>query len=356
MEKKVAGTAPFRLSRRSVLGAAALAAPALLARRADAAERCVVGTWGGDYGKQLRHNIGQPILKPEGIDVVQAIGDEAPRIARLFAERRLPRGTFDIACLETPNGYRAATAGLVEKVDTSKVPNLAHVSPLLHSGTFMPDEYVPQIWSAQVLAYNPQRMTNPPTRLAGLLDPRWKGKVGVQAKLGFWLMMGAALAVGGSPDAFDKAKQYFLKLAANGLRLYPETDDLAPAFKSGEIDVGIIWLARTVMWQNAGFPVRGLVPEEGAITFISGMVVPKNAPDKQAAYKYLNALLEPSAQLGFAEHMGYLPTVNNVKLTGRTATQLALPKDAKLVQPDYAKVTKAEAEINDWWLTHIERK
>ncbi|MGH7057336.1 MAG: ABC transporter substrate-binding protein, partial [Acetobacteraceae bacterium] len=329
---------------------------AALARRAAAAERCVVGTWGGSYAHLLSENIGQPILKPKGVDVIQSIGDEAPRVAKLVAERRLPRSTFDIACMVAPNGYRTSTAGLVEKLDTSKVPNLAHVLPSMHIGGFMPDEFVPQIWSPQVLVYNPTTVKNPPTRITDLLDPRWKGKVGVVSENSFPLVMGVALAVGGNPDAVDKAKQFLLKLNKNGLRIYPETDSLAPAFKSGEIEVGIIWLARTVMWQNEGFPVQGRVPEEGAIVFISGMVMPKNAPNKAAAYKYLNALLEPSAQIGFAEHMGYLPTVNNVKLTGRTATQLGLPKGAKLVHPDYAKTAKLEPEMNDWFLKHIERR
>ena len=96
--------------------------------------------------------------------------------------------------------------------------------------------------------------------------------------------MAASLYETGKTTDFDKAKAFMLKLNANGLRLYPETDALAPAFKSGEISVGVIWLARTFMWQNAGFPVKGNFPKEGAILYVSGMVVPKNAPDKDAAY------------------------------------------------------------------------
>ena len=72
-------------------------------------------------------------------------------------------------------------------------------------------------------------------------------------------------------------------------------------------------------------PGDGAFPKEGAILYVSGMVVPKNAPDKEAAWKYVNALLEPSAQQGFAEHMGYLPTVDDATLTGKIAEQLAFP-------------------------------
>lgn len=347
-----------RVSRRRVLaaGAAALAAPALVSRRAAAADRCVVGTWGGDYARLLRENIDAPILNPAGVEVIQAVADETPRVAQVFAQRQLPHGTLDIACVGAPNGYRMAASGLLEALDETKVPNLKHVIPLLHNGAFMPNQFVPHIYSVQGIAYNPQTVKNPPKTWAELLDPRWKGKVGALATAGQWVIQGAALATGGNTDDFDKAKEYLLKLNANGLHVYAETDAMAPAFKSGEIDVGIVWLARTVMWQNADFPVAGVVPEEGAIIYISGMTMPKNAPDKEAAYKYMNALLQPSAQQGFAAHMGYLPTVNDASLTGKVAEQLTLPKDAKLVQADYAKVAAETPELNDWWLKNILRK
>jgi putative spermidine/putrescine transport system substrate-binding protein len=344
-------------SRRRVLAAgAALAATPLLGHVARAEDRCVVGTWGGDYARLLRENIDDPILKPKGLEVVQAVGDEAPRLAQLVAQKPLPRGALDIACVGATSGYVAADKDLLETLDPAKVPNLKNVIPLLHSGNFMPDKFVPHIYSVQGIAYNPTAVKDPPQTWNDLLDPRWKGKVGALATAGFWVMQGAALSQGGSPTAFDKAKEFLTKLNDQGLHLYAQTDDMAPGFKSGEIEVGIIWLARTVMWQNADFPVAGLVPKEGAIVYVSGMVMPKNAPDKDSAYAYMNALLEPAAQQGFAAHMGYLPTVGNAQLTGKVAEQLTLPADAKLAQPDYPEAAKVQAEMNDWWLKNIMRK
>ena len=78
---------------------------------------------------------------------------------------------------------------------------------------------------------------DPPQSLADLLDPKWKGKVGVVSHGGNqWLMMAASLLLTGTTTNFDKAKAFMLKLNANGLHLYPETDAFAPAFKSGEIE------------------------------------------------------------------------------------------------------------------------
>jgi putative spermidine/putrescine transport system substrate-binding protein len=110
------------------------------------------------------------------------------------------------------------------------------------------------------------------------------------------------------------------------------------------------------MWQNAGFPVKGRFPKEGAILYVSGMVVPKNARNREAAFAYLNAMLDPRAQQGFAAQMGYLPTVDDAPLSGKVGEQLALP-DPKpnLVTADYSVLAQALPELNDWWLKNIQR-
>ena len=83
-------------------GAAALAtglgSPAL----AQAAGKVVVGTWGGDYARLLTKNIEDPFLKAKGMEVVQDQAGDAPRRAKMVAERRLPRGTVDIQGLSAP--------------------------------------------------------------------------------------------------------------------------------------------------------------------------------------------------------------------------------------------------------------
>src|ERR1700761_1778345 len=154
------------VSRRLVLGGGALLAAPAIVRQARAAEQCVVGTWGGDYARLLRENIDDPILKPTGVDVVQDIGDENPRVSKLYAQKKLPRGTMDIACVGALNGYRVTEGEVVETLDETKVPNLKHVLPDLHMPAF-----VPHIYSAQVLVYNPDTVKQPPSTMSDLLDP-----------------------------------------------------------------------------------------------------------------------------------------------------------------------------------------
>ncbi|MCA0420385.1 MAG: twin-arginine translocation signal domain-containing protein, partial [Proteobacteria bacterium] len=85
------------------VGAAALATATGMPAFAQSGGRVVVGTWGGDYARLLTKNIEDPILKPKGLEVVQDQAGDAPRRAKMVAERRLPRGTVDIQGLSAAN-------------------------------------------------------------------------------------------------------------------------------------------------------------------------------------------------------------------------------------------------------------
>jgi putative spermidine/putrescine transport system substrate-binding protein len=51
--------------------------------------------------------------------------------------------------------------------------------------------------------------------------------------------------------------------------------------------------------------------ERGLPMYCLGFAIPKNAPNKEGGYAYMNAMLEKSAQENFAIDMGYNPTVSN---------------------------------------------
>jgi putative spermidine/putrescine transport system substrate-binding protein len=335
------------LSRRAMLtGMGGLGAAALGGRRARAEDQTVVvGTWGGDYARLLHENVEAPLLAPKGINVVQDVGDEPPRVAKIIASRRLPRGAQDVSCMQPSSAYLLAAQGLLAELDATKVPNLAHADKAMVTANF-----VPHIWSPQILIYNPDVLTTPPKSFSDLLDPKYAGKIGFPDGNNLYAMMAANLLAGGTPGTLDKARPTIEKLVANGVRLYPSTDSIAQAFNSGEIVLGVMWMARVFMWQNAKVKVAAAFPEEGSILYVSGMVVPKNAPNLPGAYAYLDAALAPAAQRGFAANMGYNPTVNDAAMTGTLAERLALPTPApRLVVPDYAANAKVQIETQDWW-------
>jgi putative spermidine/putrescine transport system substrate-binding protein len=323
-----------------------LAAGVADASRAAAPERVVISTQGGDYARLLHEIIDTPLVQLAGIEVVQDIGDESARAAKLYAGRSLARGQIDVSSNSAAIDYKLAAADLLEPLHNGNVPNLVHVLPALRSPFI-----APQFYSPQVLVYNPVAVPVPPASFTDLLDPRYHGKVGFPSGSYFNILLAASLLETGSPNEIERAKPLIERLNNNGLRLYPTVDSIAGAFASGEIVLCIMAMARVVMWQNAGMHIAAAFPREGSIMYVSGMVVPRNAPDKANAFRYLNAMLEPVAQQGFAARMGYTPAVDNAPLVGQVATQLRLPDPApRLVVPDYAYTTRVQSEINDWWI------
>ena len=127
-------------------------------------------------------------------------------------------------------------------------------------------------------------------------------------------MLAAGLASGGTVGNFDPGKERLLACKKAGARIYPSNEAFAQALKTEEIACGIMWKARAVQWQNAGINVSTVAPKEGVPMYVSGFMMPKNAPNKAGAYAYLNAMMAPAAQEGFAVDMGYNPTVTNAKV------------------------------------------
>jgi putative spermidine/putrescine transport system substrate-binding protein len=210
---------------------------------------------------------------------------------------------------------------------------------------------VGHIYSGQVILYNPQLISPAPTSYADLWDPKHRDKVGVIDIQYIGTIEAAALTAGGSMDNFEPAKAKLLELRKQGVKMYPTNEAMAQALKTGEVGMSIMWKARGVMWQNAGVPVQAVVPKEGVILYVSDFVLPKNAQNKPAAYAYLDAMLEPAAQVAFAETMGYNPTVDHAKLPEAIGKRVGFTKDeqAKLITPNYEYIAKVDAQFKEWW-------
>lgn len=340
-----------RITRRGALagiGAGALGASALAGgpARAQGSGRVVVGTWGGDYARLLTKNVEDPVLKPKGFEVVQDQASDAPRRAKMLAERRLPRGTVDIQGFSAANMFEMNEAGVAEPIDYGKLQNAKNLNPQ------MKYPYgIGHIYSGKVVLYNPKLVTPAPTSFKDAFDPK------LGAKLGFidiqyqFVMVAASLAAGGTVSDLEPGKAVLLAAKKAGARIYPTNEAFAQAMKTEEIGAGIMWKARGVQWQNAGIPIEIVAPSEGIPLYISGFSIAKNAPNKAAAYAYMDAMLEKSAQEAFAVDMGFNPTVTNAVVAPDLQTRIGFTADEqkRFVDLDYAYLAKNDAALKDWW-------
>jgi putative spermidine/putrescine transport system substrate-binding protein len=339
-------------SRRTLLaGGATLAGSAALGglplpASAQAKGKIVVGTWGGDYARLLNKNIEQPFLISNGWEVLQDQAGDPQRRSKLLAEKRLPRGTTDVQGLSSINMFQMHDAGVAAPIDYGKLKNAANLIPS------MKYPYgVGHIYSGKVAVYSPKVMSAAPKSYKDVFDPKHGNKLGIIDIQYQYTLVCAALAAGGKVNDLEPAKKLLLECKKAGARIYPTNEAFAQGLKVEEFGIGVMWKARVVQWQNAGISVEAVTPTEGALAYISGFIMPKNAPDKAGAYAYLDAMLEKKAQEAFAVDMGYNPTVTNAVVAPELNKRIGFTPEEqkKLVDLDYDYMNKNDVALKEWW-------
>jgi putative spermidine/putrescine transport system substrate-binding protein len=337
-----------KLSRRGALGLGlgALAAPAILRTARAEGGRVVVGTWGGDYARLLSKNVEDPILKPKGFEVAQDQANSPPRRTKTLAEKRLPRGTSDIQALSAAEMFEMNEGGVAETIDYSKLKNAANLIPSM--------KYpfgVGHIYSGKVAVYNPKLIPDAPKSFKDAFDPKHGTKMGIIDIQYQYVMVAASLAAGGKVNDVEPGKAILMEAKKAGVRIYPTNEAFAQALKTEEIGIGIMWKARVIQWQNAGISVQSVAPAEGVPMYVSGFMIPKNAPNKEGGYAYMDAMLEKSAQENFAIDMGYNPTVTNAVVAPDLQQRIGFTAEeqSRLVDLDYGYIAKNDSAMKEWW-------
>lgn len=334
------------LTRRHALalmgGSAALAATPFSALAQS--KQAVIGTWGGDYRNLLESNIVEPIMVPEGWEVLYDIANAPPRKNKLLAERRLPTGTLDVACFSDIDMYEMSLTGVLADLDTAKMPNAANLIPALQKSYA-----APHIYSGLVIVYNPEHAS--PTSWNDLWNPDYEGKVGFADGLYVQNIAAAALTNGGDRSNFEPGFSKLMELKEMGARVYPSNEAVAQALNSGEIWMVPMWRARAFQWASAGIPVTDIAPSEGVTPIVFEMAIPANAPHADGGYAFLDAMLAPSAQDRFAETMGYVPTVTNAPLPAELEKKLTFTPEeqAKFILPNYEYIAANNNDLREWW-------
>ncbi len=225
-------------------------------------------------------------------------------------------------------------------IDYAKVPNSQFLLPQ------MKYPYgVGHIYSGKVILYNPKLIATPPTSFADALDPKHGNKLGIIDIQYQFTMMAAALASGGSMTNYDPGKERLMACRKAGARILPTNEAMAQALQNEEVGICIMWKARAVQWQKAGAKVETVAPKEGIPLYISGFVIPKNSPNKDAAHVWLNEMLQPSAQEAFCRGHGLQRHRHQRQDSAETEKRIGFSADERkrLVDLDYSYLSKNDA-------------
>jgi len=151
-------------------------------------------------------------------------------LQRSVAEKRAYRWDFDAVSVSSPELEALVRENLLQEVNSGWHKEMLEGTLPAHRG------WAPQFINVFVQAYNTRAVGKQdlPKRWADLLDPRWRGKLGVEAKAGEWYC--SLLKNLGE----EKGAELFRQIAArNGLSVRSGNSVLANMVVSGEVPLAL---------------------------------------------------------------------------------------------------------------------
>lgn len=218
----------------------------------------------------------------------------------VFAKIRNKNGQFDLIPATTDVSKQYIDSGLVQELNLEQVPRsesiFAGFQDLPQSQKDGKPYGVTHTWSADPILYNADVVKDPPSTYKLLFDEQYKGKVALYDELGsLWV---GALALGYDPfnlteDEMNEVVDKMTEQKSLVRKYWSSGDDLIKLMASGEVDVATGWNYVYTELKSQGVNVKRLVPEEGNLGWVDFLMIPVNAENPCAAYKWMDWALSP---------------------------------------------------------------
>jgi len=199
--------------------------------------------------------------------------------------------------------------GLLQTIDKSKVKGVEGLLPRFQNPTYDPDNNhsIPANWGTTGLIYNPEKVSPGPTDWQSL----WDNKAKLSRRLTLFNdvreVMGATLrSLGHSYNATDPKE---IEAAYNKLRqLKPAisnftTDGWRDQLLSGDLAVAMAYSSDAIAVIAENPRLKYVIPRSGSSLWTDTMAIPKTAPNAEAAYAWINFMLDPANAARTAERL-----------------------------------------------------
>ncbi|MDR1239106.1 MAG: spermidine/putrescine ABC transporter substrate-binding protein [Treponema sp.] len=221
-------------------------------------------------------------------------------------------GGYDLIIADDYIVETAIAEGLVHKLDKSRLSGYGNINPIYQGQFYDPaDEYtVPYGAGVQTIVYNPETVKIDITGYADIWDKSLAGSVGIIEN--YRVINGMALKVlGQSYNTEDlslirRAGDRLVELAPN-IRLIRD-DNLQDELISGEISVAVMYTSQTTTAKMENPNLAAVFPKEGIGFGIMAGFIPNQAPNPDAAYAFLDYILDAERGARCFEFLGYYST------------------------------------------------
>jgi spermidine/putrescine-binding protein len=211
-----------------------------------------------------------------------------------------------------PSDYTIAIMvkqGMLDTIDLSQIPNFKNIDKTFTNRDYDPgNKYtVPYQWGTTGLIYEKANVPFEPKSYADLWDPAFKGRLVLLDDERE--VMGMALEVLGydlnatDSSQLQQAEQKLVELKPNILKFDSDTPE--NSIINGEAWAGLVYNGNASLAYAEDHNVVYICPPEGCVIWIDNLAIPKGAPHKDAALKFLDFVLDPEQSFLISQEFPY---------------------------------------------------
>ncbi len=270
-----------------------------------AADQLFIYTWAGYTDKALLDRFAEKT----GIRVIADVFDSNESMVA-----RVQAGGGRAYSIIYPSDYmviQMKELGLLSQLDHSTLGGIDRLKKQFQNPVYDPgNRYsVPLAWGTTGLIYNSEQLKEAPEDW----DYLWKHKKELTRRMTLANdvreVMGAALRMQGyslnstNPEEVKKAYEKLVELKPAIASF--TTDAWRPQILTGDLKVAMCYSsdANEVIPDND--KLKYVVPKSGSSLWTDTLVIPKGAPNPEAAYKWINFMLQPDVAASLVERLSF---------------------------------------------------
>lgn len=200
-------------------------------------------------------------------------------------------------------------AGKLEELNLANIPNIKNLDPKFTKMSFDPEGKHSVTWMAGTvgIVVNTAKVKTPIKGYKDVFDGTHKKRIVVlndAREIVSWALNSLGLPINEiTPENLEKVKP-ILKEWLPQVKVY-DSDSPKTALLNGDVDLGIVWSGEAAILYKKNKKFAYVLPEEGAHQFIDSLAIPKGAPNKENAEKFINYILKPEVSVLISEAFPY---------------------------------------------------
>lgn len=290
-------------------------------------------------------------IDPDTLDMfeeetgIKVIYDEYDTNESMYPKVEAGAVAYDVVCPSDYMVQKMLENDLLQELNFDNMPNAkANIGTQYYEQAteFDPDNryFVPYCWGTVGILYNKTMVNEPVTSWSILWDEKYADNILMQDSVRDAFMV-ALKAKGYSMNTLDEAQ---LEEATNDLIAQKPlvqayvVDQVRDKMIGGEAALGVIYSGEAIYTQRENADLEYVIPEEGTNVWIDGWVVPKNAPNKENAEKFIDFMCRADIALMNFDYITY----STPNIAAQALIEDEEIKNSKIAFPDLSQYENLE--------------